>query len=199
MKKTFLFPGMALALVLAAQAQTAETPALDETLKWSARIYGESDLMTKKPELLLDDRDKQDGATSLAFETAGQGNPVPWLGLSGSFKPPINMADYESLSVSYKITPKVLEPPNAKQNMVLLLGKVATDDFKQAVQEVYLDGEWHTLEVPIADFKQPSDLAETSEYNGEDANVLGLQMFFTRADEFDVVVKVDNIRLKPKP
>jgi len=34
---------------------------------------------------------------------------------------------------------------------------------------------------------------------GQDANHIGFQMFFTRADSFDVSVKVDNIHLKPKP
>ena len=187
-------------MALANPAHAADTPALDETLTWRVLLFGESDLVTKQPELVMDRLDRKDGETSLSFETAGQGKPNLWLGLLGDFKTPINMADYESMSVSYKFTAKVLDiPPNTKQIVRLTLGKVGTGYLMIAVRELELDGKWHTLEVPISDFKYLGDPAESSEYNGEDANHIGFQMFFTSADSFDVAVKVDNIHLKPKP
>lgn len=182
-----------------AEAQSSDGDPLDETQTWFISVHGNADSVTKMPELILDEKDKQSGTTSLAFETAGEGNPNLWLALRTRLKSAINLADYHLLTLSYKITPRVLDTsrPNAKEFMGITISKSGSaTDFLESNQEVYLDGEWHTLEVPISSFKQPKALADTSPYEGQNATALDIKFTFLKAPSFDVEVKIDNIQLQ---
>jgi hypothetical protein len=202
MKKSLILPTIIVAFsqwtaIPFVQAQLSDEEPLDETQTWFVTVHGEKDSVTKMPALVRDETDKQNGDTSLSFEIAGEGNPQLWLSLRGQLKPAINVADYELLTFSYKITPNTLDRPNQKDEMRMGIGKQGADALRFD-QEIHLDGEWYTVEVPISSFKQEQKMAEASPYDGEDANQISFDFFFVTANSFDVAVKIDNIHLKPR-
>jgi hypothetical protein len=202
MKKSLILPTIIVAFsqwiaIPFVQAQSSDGDPLDETQTWFISVHGNKDSVTKMPELVRDEKDKQNGDTSLSFETAGEGSPDLWLSLRGQLKPAINVADYELLTFSYKITPNTLDRPSKKHATRIGIGKQGAGVLRFD-QEIHLDGEWYTVEVPISSFKQEQNMAEASPYDGEDANQISFDFFFVTANSFDVAVKIDNIHLKPR-
>jgi hypothetical protein len=180
------------------RAQVSSDDSLDELLTWSLHLHGEKSLVTKLPKLFLDETDKQGGATALAFETAGEGNPALWLTLRAKLNPTINKTDYESLTFKYKVTPTVLDGLKEKPSSMICMGIMGSEYAElRSKQDIYIDGDWHTLEVPMSSLEQPKKAAEIASYNGEDADVIYFTFYFTRASAFDVAVRIDNIQLKP--
>ena len=187
--------------VARAAGELADQP-LDEKLKWSVNLHGDKSEVTVLPELVLDDKDKQTGATSLATQTAGKGNRYLWLDFNTKFNPPINLADYESLSVSYKFAPKVLEAPEKATHQIKLVmsnPQVAGEELA-AWKNIVPDGQWHTLEVPISEFKQQASHAAVKAFSGESVSFLSLAFGYTAFEgaKFDVATHIDNIVLKLK-
>jgi len=207
LKKQFIPLLTILVFILAAPAvratgEFAGEP-LDETLKWYVNVHGDKSEVDAMPELVLDDTDKPAGATSLSFQTAGKGKSSLWISLLGKLEQPINVNDYGSITFSYKVTPKDLDANNGIKHQVRIsfTNPGVAGEEVNVLQPIDLDGEWHTLEVPISEFKQGSgwDGQDVAAFSGESVSYVGLAFFYAGFDgvPFDVTAKINNVVLKP--
>ena len=164
---------------------------------------------------ILEVNDKVEGGAVVAFEVNirddsedAQSNGL-WLALRTSRWPEecrdLDLSGIQSITYAYQITPKSLElgDPTHEREYSLRTGVTQADDrgraFANSDEPLQMDGEWHTVNVPIESLVVERVEGQTEDWDLTHCGAFWVAMGgFSAYNKANFMIKFANIQFVPK-